>query len=71
MGSIIMNGAAVGEDSLIGAGAVVTEGTRIPQGSIVLGVPGKVVRQTNDEQREQILHNAREYRKLAEKYRYG
>ncbi|MDD1674138.1 MAG: gamma carbonic anhydrase family protein [Methanomicrobiales archaeon] len=71
MGSIIMNGAVIGEDTLIGAGAVVTEGADIPAGSVVLGIPGKVARQTSDTQREQILHNAREYRKLAEKYRYG
>ncbi|MDD1676873.1 MAG: gamma carbonic anhydrase family protein [Methanomicrobiales archaeon] len=71
MGSIIMNGAVIGEDCLIGAGAVVTEGSDIPAGSVVLGIPGKITRQTSDAQREEILHNAREYRKLAEKYRHG
>jgi carbonic anhydrase/acetyltransferase-like protein (isoleucine patch superfamily) len=71
MGSILMNGAEVGEDCLIGAGAVVTEGTVVPSGSIVLGVPGKVKRETRAAEREQILHNATEYRRLAEKYRHG
>ena len=43
----------IGEDSLIGAGAVVTEGARIPPGSVVLGVPGRVVKETTEEQRAQ------------------
>jgi carbonic anhydrase/acetyltransferase-like protein (isoleucine patch superfamily) len=69
MGAIIMNGAIVGEDSFIGAGAVVTEGTTVPPGSLVLGVPGKVVKQVTPAQRENILKNARSYLELAERYR--
>lgn len=44
MGATILNGARIGRDSLIGAGAMVTEGKEIPPGSLVLGMPGKVVR---------------------------
>ena len=44
MGAIIMNGAVVGKNCTIGAGALVTEGKVIPDGSLVMGVPGKVVR---------------------------
>jgi carbonic anhydrase/acetyltransferase-like protein (isoleucine patch superfamily) len=44
MGAIVLNGATVGDNSLIGAGAVVPEGREIPPGSLVLGMPGKVVR---------------------------
>jgi carbonic anhydrase/acetyltransferase-like protein (isoleucine patch superfamily) len=48
--SVIMNGAVVGRNCLIGANALVTEGKVIPDGSMVLGSPGKVVRQlTADE----------------------
>ena len=43
MGAIVLNGARVGSDSLIGAGALVPEGREIPPGSLVVGVPGKVV----------------------------
>ncbi|NLA99516.1 MAG: gamma carbonic anhydrase family protein [Methanomicrobiales archaeon] len=71
MGAVVLNGAVVGEGSIIGAGAVVTEGKDIPRNSLVLGVPGKVVRETTPEQREGILHNAREYVKLAGRYRRG
>ncbi len=44
MGAIVLNGARIGRDSLVGAGAMVTEGKDIPPGSLVLGMPGKVVR---------------------------
>lgn len=71
MGAILMNGSEVGEDSLIGAGAVVTEGTKIPPNSVVLGVPGKVIRTTTPAEREHILTNARQYVKLAQGYVHG
>ena len=44
MGATILNGAVIGENCLIGAGALITEGKVIPDGSLVMGVPGKVVR---------------------------
>ncbi len=69
MGAVVLNGAVVGEDSVIGAGAVVTEGAEIPPGSVVLGVPGKVVKQTTDEQRAHIRRNAATYVALAGRYR--
>jgi carbonic anhydrase/acetyltransferase-like protein (isoleucine patch superfamily) len=71
MGAIVMNGAVVGEGSIIGAGAVVTEGKVIPPGSVVLGVPGKVVRQVDDVQREHIRENAKVYVEMAGRYRRG
>lgn len=45
IGAIVLNGARVGDNALIGAGALVPEGKEIPAGSLVLGMPGKVVRQ--------------------------
>lgn len=71
MGAIVLNGALVGEGSVIGAGAVITEGKEIPAGSLVLGVPGKVVKETTDEQRQGIVANARSYVDLAGRYRHG
>jgi carbonic anhydrase/acetyltransferase-like protein (isoleucine patch superfamily) len=50
MGAIVLNGARVGADCLIGAGAVVAEGREIPPGSLVLGVPGKVIRPLSDDE---------------------
>ncbi|MEO0400991.1 MAG: gamma carbonic anhydrase family protein [Pseudomonadota bacterium] len=44
MGATILNGATIGNNCLIGAGALITEGKTIPDGSLVMGVPGKVVR---------------------------
>jgi carbonic anhydrase/acetyltransferase-like protein (isoleucine patch superfamily) len=44
MGATVLNGAVIGKNCLIGAGALITEGKHIPDGSLVMGVPGKVVR---------------------------
>lgn len=71
MGAIVLNGAVVGEDSLIGAGAVVTEGMQVPPGSVVVGVPGKIPKETSPQQRAHILENARSYVKLAGEYVHG
>ncbi len=71
MGSILMNGSRVGEQSIIGAGAVVTEGTQIPPRSLVLGVPGRVIRAVSPEEGNGILTNAQVYRNLAERYARG
>lgn len=71
MGAVVMNGAIVGSDTIIGAGAVITEGARIPQGSVVLGVPGRVVKQTTKEQQAGITKNATSYWQMAEKYLHG
>ena len=50
IGAIVLNKAVIGRNCLIGAGAMVTEGKVIPDGSLVLGVPGKVVRQLTPEE---------------------
>jgi carbonic anhydrase/acetyltransferase-like protein (isoleucine patch superfamily) len=69
MGAIILNGAKVGDNSLIAAGALVTEGKQIPLGSLVLGVPGKVVRElTADEiarNRASAAHYVANWRRFA------
>ena len=68
MGAIVLNGAKVGEGSMIGAGAVVTEGADIPAHSIVVGVPGKVIKQATEAQEKHILANAASYIELAKEY---
>jgi len=68
MGSIIINGANVGDGSIIGAGAVITEGKVIPPNSVVIGLPGKIIRQTDPAQQQHILNNANSYVELAREY---
>lgn len=48
MGATILNGAKIGDNCLIGAGALITEGKVIPDGSLVMGAPGKVVRELDE-----------------------
>lgn len=71
MGAVLLNGVRVGQGSIIGAGAVLTENTMVPPGSLVLGVPGKVVRQLSAEQQTRIVENAARYVALAAAYRRG
>ena len=68
MGAIILNGAKIGTGSIIGAGTVVTEGKDIPPDSVVIGVPGKIVKQTDQVQQQHILNNAASYVELAREY---
>ena len=71
IGAIILDRARVGEGSIVGAGAVVTEGTQIPRRSLVLGVPGKVVKEVTAEQIQWIEANAKSYTELAQRYLTG
>jgi len=71
MGSILLNHVHVGTGSVIGAGAVVTEGMRIPPGSLVLGVPAKVIRPVSPELRGRIQGTVDHYVRLARLHREG
>ena len=59
--AVVLNGAKIGRNCLIGAGALVTEGKVIPDNSMVLGAPGKVVRQLDGEQAEAQKRGAYDY----------
>lgn len=61
MGAVILDGAVIGKQSLIGAKALVTQGTRIPPGSLVLGAPAKVVRQLTAKERAGLKWWAQKY----------
>ncbi len=65
MGATILNGAKIGKNCLIGAGALITEGKEIPDGSLVMGMPGKVVRQLDDTVIEKNKLSALHYQKNA------
>lgn len=71
MGAMVMNGAKVGASCLIGAGALVTEGKEIPPRSLVLGRPGKVVRELDDATVASLLASAERYRAQARRHREG
>jgi carbonic anhydrase/acetyltransferase-like protein (isoleucine patch superfamily) len=69
MGAILLNEVHVGTGSIIGAGAVCPEGMRIPANSLVLGVPGRVVRSTTAEERGRIGRTVASYLELISKHR--
>ena len=69
MGATILNGATVGQGCLIGAGALKTEGKDIPDGSLVMGMPGKVVRALDEPARNGNLRAAEHYQKRMRMYR--
>ncbi|WP_415183982.1 gamma carbonic anhydrase family protein [Phaeovulum sp.] len=71
MGATVLNGAQIGRGCLIGAGALITEGKIIPDFSLVMGAPGKVVRELDDEARQRLLDSAEHYRANAKRYRAG
>ena len=71
MGAIVLNGAHVGTGSIIGAGAVVREGQAIPPNSLVVGVPGRVVRETTPDERARIARTVASYMRLQERHRRG
>lgn len=68
MGSTILNRAIIGNNCIIGAGTVVTEGKIIPDNSMVIGIPGKIVRQVTEEEVEAIKTNAIRYNELYKKH---
>ena len=67
MGAIVLNGAHIGQCCIIGAGAVVKENAVIPDGSLVVGVPAKIVREVTPEQRE-LLKKGSYYVALSRDY---
>ena len=68
MGAIILDGAIIEEDVIIGAGALVASNKRIPSKSLVVGVPGKIIRTLTDSEIAGIKASADEYVELSKKY---
>ena len=71
MGALLLSGSQVGEECLIGAGTLVTERRRIPRRSVVMGVPGKVVREVTDDDLRRTHAIAAHYLELAQRYARG
>ena len=68
MNATVLNGAKIGKNSIVGAGAVVSENKVFPENSLILGVPGKLIKETTQEQRDHIAWNAAHYVELANEY---
>ena len=71
MHSTILNNAYIGKNCVIGANALVPEGKEIPENSLVLGVPGKIVKTLGEEWHKKIRENAEVYYRLSRKYMKG
>ena len=68
IGAIILNGAVIGENCLIGAGSLIPEGKVIPPNSLVMGQPGQVKRQLNNDDMQQLAQASEHYVVKAQKY---
>ena len=71
IGSIVLNGATVGANCLVGAGTLIPEGKAIPDNSVVLGTPGRVVRQMTDEDRAYVADPTERYVRRIGEYKRG
>jgi carbonic anhydrase/acetyltransferase-like protein (isoleucine patch superfamily) len=71
MGSVLLNGVRVGTGSVVAAGAVIPEGMVVPPGSLVMGVPGRIVRPVDPALRERIADTWTHYVMLAREHRAG
>lgn len=66
--AVILNGARIGKHCIIGANALIAEGKEIPDGSLVMGSPGKVVRELTEQQKRMLEASAAHYVHNAQRY---
>lgn len=71
MGATVLNGAEIGNNCLIGAGALVPEGKTIPDNSLVVGMPGKVIRQLDEAAINGLKASAQHYVENAKRFKAG
>ena len=75
IGSIILNGAKIGSNCLLGAGTLIPEGKEVPANSVVMGAPGKVIRQIGDKEQGMLdsaaQHYVDKYKRYRDKLRIG
>ena len=67
--SVILNGAKIGAHCLVGANSLITEGKEIPDGSLVMGSPAKVIRMLSEEQRARLETSAEVYVKNFKRFK--
>lgn len=70
MNSTVLNNAHIGKNSIVGAGAVVSEGKTFPDNSLILGIPAKAVKTLSGELLDSIKENSEEYVKLSKSYEF-
>ena len=68
IGAVILNNAKIGKNCIIGAKALITENKEIPDNSLVIGSPGKVVREVTEEEKKAITENTKHYQDNWKKY---
>lgn len=68
IGAVILNGATIGKHCIIGANSLIPEGKDIPDGSLVVGSPGKVIRELTEQQKSMLEANAAHYVHNAQRY---
>ena len=71
MGSVLLNGVAIGTGCVVAAGAVVAEGMQVPPGSLVMGIPGRIVRQVDPALAQRVAATWTHYVKEARAHRAG
>jgi len=71
MGCIVLAGARIGEYSIVGAGALIKENAVIPARSVVLGMPGRIVRQVTEAEMAEMRWRAAHYVQRARSYLAG
>jgi carbonic anhydrase/acetyltransferase-like protein (isoleucine patch superfamily) len=71
MGALLLSGCEIGAECLIAAGTLITERRRIPPRSVVMGIPGRVVREVTDEDLRRTLATSAHYLDMAQRYAQG
>ena len=66
--SVVLNGAKIGKNCIIGAKALITENKEIPDNSLVVGSPGKVIREVTEEEKKSVLENTKHYQDNWKRY---
>ncbi|XOV78337.1 MAG: gamma carbonic anhydrase family protein [Aestuariibacter sp.] len=66
--AVILNGAKIGKYCVIGANALITEGKVIPDGSVVMGAPGKVIKEVSEQQKKLLEKSAEHYQQNAARF---
>ena len=68
IGAVILNKANIGKNCIIGAKALITENKVIPNNSLVVGSPGKIIREVTEEEKKVVFENTKHYQKNWKKY---
>ncbi|MDC1067987.1 gamma carbonic anhydrase family protein [Candidatus Kapabacteria bacterium] len=69
IGATVLDRAVIGKNSLVGAGAVVKEGFKVPEGTLVAGVPAKIIKELNENELERVTSTAQNYINYSKEFR--